>query len=296
LINLEKNLKKMYLQAANVMRELTGQELPHIVENLKKLADFNWITPAFISVQSPPPQAHVPRLQYSLPFLHFFTPSLFPCHLFLSWSVALTLSKETKIHKVLKRVIALPTIPHDENHDIKSRATAILKQWTPHLDEIAKTEKKEGPSTSEEGVKKASSGSEAEKDIATSSGEPMQRGGEKAEPTKMEEASTLKPAKGTAAEESASAGPMAVDEKPSNEGKGEEPAAPEEDFVMVDSGGQVDELSQEKAAQKHRHEETPKSQETETREDAEVGTGGAFDGADGTAAPAVSGSSIVHRD
>lgn len=29
---------------------LTGQELPLIVENLKKLADFNWITPIFISV------------------------------------------------------------------------------------------------------------------------------------------------------------------------------------------------------------------------------------------------------
>ena len=109
---------------------------------------------------------------------------------------------------------------------------------------------------------------------------------------KMNEASTLKPA----AEESASAGPMAVDEKPSsNEEKGEEPAAPEEDFVMVDSGGQIDELSQEKAAQKPRHEEPPKSQETEMRESAEAGTGGAVDGA-GTAAPAVSGSSIVPRD
>jgi len=196
---------------------------------------------------------------------------------------------------VLKRVIALPTIPHDENHDIKSRAAVILKQWTPHLDEIAKTEKKEGPSTAEEGSKKASSASEAEKDIAAASGESME-GGEKAEPTKTDEASKVKSAKETAADEFASVEPMAIDEKPSDEGKGEKPAVPEEDFVMVDSGGQVDELSQEKAAQKFRDEEPPKSEETEMKEGAEIGTGAAVNGADGTAAPAASGSSIVHGD
>src|ERR1700737_738287 len=45
------------------------------------------------------------------------------------------------MHKMLKRIIALPAIPQDETFEIKSRATEILKSWRPHLDEMAEMQK-----------------------------------------------------------------------------------------------------------------------------------------------------------
>lgn len=35
----------------------------------------------------------------------------------------------TKIHKVLKGIVKLPTIPNDEEHDFKKRSQALLDSW-----------------------------------------------------------------------------------------------------------------------------------------------------------------------
>jgi hypothetical protein len=170
---------------------------------------------------------------------------------------------------VLKRIIALPTIPHDETYDIKSRAQEILKGWTEHLDEIAKTEKKDVPATEE---KKVASGSDAEKDKSpVVAPEPMDVDKNGPEPPK--EAAKQEPPKD---EENETVGElMAVDEPSKKED------APEEDFVMVDGGGEGDELAQEKAvAQK------PVAEEPKTQEPAPLGAEKEEEG--GTAEPAAS--------
>lgn len=201
--------------------------------------------------------------------------------------------KETKIHKVLKRIVALPTIPHDENYDIKHRATEILKQWTSHLDEIAKTEKRDAASAGEE---KKGSGSDVEKDKSPPlakenvvSGDAME-GVEKTK-TGVEEKEALK-VETAKSVETADMESMVVEEKP-EEKKKEHVVAVEEDFVMVDAGGRVDDLSQEKAAQKVKAEEPPKPQEK--KDEGEGSSAKAVDGA-GKAEPFVVSGSVVPLD
>lgn len=167
--------------------------------------------------------------------------------------------EETKIHKVLKRIVALPSIPHDEKDEIKTRAHNILKAWTAHLDEIAKTEKKDAPATDE----KRGSGSDGEKEKSPV----VEKNGP--EPPKVEEPAKEEVAgdqRVRASPEKEEVGePMAVDEP------AKEVVAEEEDFVMVDGGGEGDELAQEKAAAQDPVVEQPKPQVEEKKEAPVVG-------------------------
>jgi len=47
-------------------KEPDTDELPGIVENLKKLVEFNWITPVLIAVYTTPAKSHPPAKSGSL--------------------------------------------------------------------------------------------------------------------------------------------------------------------------------------------------------------------------------------
>jgi hypothetical protein len=106
------------------------------------------------------------------------------------------------MHKVLKRIIALPAIPQDETFDIKTRATEILKSWSGLLEEMSSLQTKKG------------SGSDTEKSPA------------KPDAPKDETEET----------------------KPDSEEKGAKSDDADDEFVLVEGGGEADTLAQEKAA------------------------------------------------
>jgi hypothetical protein len=110
------------------------------------------------------------------------------------------------MHKVLKRIVALPAIPQDETFEIKNRAVGILKGWRDYLEEIATMPKEKGSGSDDKSPVKP-------KDEETKEGD-AKPGAE-----------------------------LEVEETKSDEEK-------DEDFVVVEGGGEDDVLAQEKAAEK----------------------------------------------
>jgi hypothetical protein len=159
------------------------------VENLKKLADFDWITPILIA--------------------------------------------DTKIHKVLKRIVALPSIPQEDTFDIKPRAHAILRTWAPHLEEINEMQKKEEA--------KKSAGSE-------------EKGGDVGETMDVDKPDEAK-------DDEEHSAPVEREEKPADEPMDVDQ---EDDYVLVEKG-ESDGLAQETAvgSQKSADEQAPAAPDTD---------------------------------
>ena len=173
------------------------QELPGIIDNLKKLAELNYINASLIAV------------------------SLF----------SMRLIQETKMQKVLKRIGSLPPLPEEDKFDIKKRAADILKSWQPFLDEIIELTKKDEEVEAMEDVESAEKLDEEKEDAEEKPDEENEDVAEPAEET-VEEKAEEKPAE-TQPEEKSEAMDTSADVA--------------EDFVMVESGGEVDERAQEKA-------------------------------------------------
>jgi hypothetical protein len=135
----------------------------------------------------------------------------------------------------LKRIIALPAIPQEENFDIKAKAGEILKSWSRHLEELNEMLKKQPAD-----VKKGS-GSDTEKtptkSTAKDDSEAKDETEEKGNDEPMEDVQESKPA----AEEAKEPETSAEDTKDID---------PAEDFVVIEGGGEADELAQEKATEK----------------------------------------------
>jgi hypothetical protein len=96
--------------------------------------------------------------------------------------------KATKIHKVLRAMIKLASIPKDEVHNFKKRSTELLQKWNKTLaddpsgaekdDEKTDEKAEEGSKTEGNGEKHAAEGGEApkatDKEANSSNGESKQ--------------------------------------------------------------------------------------------------------------------------
>jgi hypothetical protein len=145
------------------------------------------------------------------------------------------------MHKVLKRIVALPAIPQDETFEIKNRAVEILKGWGGYLQEIAAMPKEKGSGSDDKSPVKPKHEESKEDDVQPA-----------AEPEVELEVE------------------LEADETNVDKDDGE-------DFVVVEGGGEDDGFAQEKAAEKA--EDKPEDKEAvedkkDTEEkDTEVGAG-----------------------
>jgi hypothetical protein len=141
------------------------------------------------------------------------------------------------MNKVLKRIVALPALPQDESFDIKAKAGEILKSWRSHLDELNEMQKKELADTkkgSSSDNEKSPTKSTAKEDSEAKDGEEKGDG----EPMEdVEETTATKPAEDD----------MKESETAAEDNKDTDPA---DDFVVVEGGGEADDLAQEKATEK----------------------------------------------
>jgi hypothetical protein len=140
------------------------------------------------------------------------------------------------MNKVLKRIIALPTIPQDETFEIKNRASEILKSWATHLEEITEMQKKDAKRGSSSDTEKSPVKSPNDNDNALKDDNaPKDNDVPKDNDTPKDDQT---PKQDDETNEDVDTNPEAVS-KLDEEGN---------DFVVVEGGGEADELAQEKAA------------------------------------------------
>jgi nucleosome binding factor SPN SPT16 subunit len=105
--------------------------------------------------------------------------------------------RDTRINKVLKQIIKLPSIPHESEFNFKTRSQALLDQWnkvmatdgTPAAGNASKngvngTSEPPAEEKAEEveGEKAETKSSDDKKDAEKTSEEPQEKGSDKAEP------------------------------------------------------------------------------------------------------------------
>lgn len=140
------------------------------------------------------------------------------------------------MNKVLKRIVALPALPQDESFDIKAKAGEILKSWRIHLDELNEMQKKESADT------KKGSSSDNEKSPTKSTAK------EDSEAKDVEEKGDGEPMEDV--EETTATKPAEDDMKESEAADDNKDTDPADDFVVVEGGGEADDLAQEMATEK----------------------------------------------
>lgn len=163
----------------------------------------------------------------------------------------------------------MPSIPHDDTFQIKEKANDILKSWNRHLEEVNELAKKEttepkkgnGSDNGKSPINATTGRDDGEPMEEIESGKPKEP---KSEPPAENETKPMedvpKPAEETSkpAEEIPKPvdGPLKLTDenvKPANEPAGTSSAMEvdtTDDFVIVEGGGQGDELAQEKAIEK----------------------------------------------
>lgn len=139
------------------------------------------------------------------------------------------------MNKVLKRIIALPTIPQDETFEIKNRASEILKSWATHLEEITEMQKKDAKKGSSSDTEKSPVKSPNDNDNALKDNDVPKDNDTPKDDNVPKDDQTTKQDDET--NEDVDTNPEAVSKL--DEG---------DDFVVVEGGGEADELAQEKAA------------------------------------------------
>lgn len=139
------------------------------------------------------------------------------------------------MNKVLKRIIALPTIPQDETFEIKNRASEILKSWATHLEEITEMQKKDAKKGSSSDTEKSPVKSPNDNDNALKDNDVPKDNDTPKDDNVPKDDQTTKQDDETNED---------VDTNPETVSKLDEG----DDFVVVEGGGEADELAQEKAA------------------------------------------------